>query len=50
MRFVSRSANYTFIVRGETEYEVFETANGTMIPRNIKKPALIVEFKHGIVL
>ena len=48
MRFVSRSANYTFIVRGETEYEVFETANGTMIPRNIKKPALIVEFKHGM--
>jgi len=48
MRFVSRSANYTFIVRGETEYEVFETANGTMIPRRISKPALIVEFKHGM--
>lgn len=48
MRFVSRSANYTFIVRGETDYEVFETADGTMIPRHIKKQALIVEFKHGM--
>ncbi|CAB4171908.1 hypothetical protein UFOVP929_29 [uncultured Caudovirales phage] len=48
MRFVSRSANYTFIVRGETEYEVFETAEGTMIPRTIRKPPLIVEFKHGM--
>ena len=48
MRFVSRSANYTLIARGETEYEVFETAEGTMIPRRISKPALIIEFKHGM--
>lgn len=48
MRFVSRSANYTMIVRGDQEYEVFETADGTMIPRHIKKPGLILEFKHGM--
>lgn len=48
MRFVSRSANYTMIARPDAEYEVFETANGSMIPRSIKKPALILEFKHGV--
>jgi hypothetical protein len=48
MRFVSRSANYTLIARGEAEYDVFETAEGTMIPRTIKKPPLIIEFKHGM--
>ena len=48
MRFVSRSANYTMIVRSETEYEVFETAEGTMIPRTVRKPMLLVEFKHGM--
>jgi len=48
MRFVSRSANYMMIVRGDQEYEVFETAEGTMIPRHIKKPGLILEFKHGM--
>lgn len=47
MRFVSRSANYIMIVRPESEYEVFETAGGTMIPRTIKKPMLVVEFRHG---
>lgn len=48
MRFVSRSANYTLIARGEAEYDVFETAEGTMIPRTVKKPMLVIEFKHGM--
>lgn len=48
MRFVSRSANYTVIARPDAEYEVYETANGTMIPRTVKKGALVLEFKHGM--
>lgn len=48
MRFVSRSANYTMIARPDAEYEVFETSEGSMIPRRIKKSALVLEFKHGM--
>lgn len=48
MRFVSRSANYTLVARPDAEYEVFETTEGTMIPRTIRKPALILKFKHGV--
>lgn len=50
MRFVSRSANYTLIARPDAEYEVYETKGGTMIPRMIRKPLLIIEFKHGMAL
>ena len=50
MRFVSRSANYTLIARSDAEYEVYETSGGTMIPRMVRKPLLIIEFKHGMAL
>ncbi len=50
MRFVSRSANYTLIARSDAEYEVFETKGGTMIPRMVRKPLLVIEFKHGMAL
>ncbi len=48
MRFVSRSANYMLIARPDAEFEVFETNDGVMIPRSIKKPPLVLEFKHGM--
>lgn len=48
MRFVSRSANYTIVARPDSQYEIYETTNGQMIPRMIRKPALFLEFRHGM--
>lgn len=49
MRFVSRSANYMLVARPDADFEVFENREGTMLPRMIRRPILIVEFKHGMV-
>lgn len=48
MRFVSRSANYRLIARNDEEYEIFEQVGGNLIPKRVKRPILLCEFKHGM--
>lgn len=48
MRFVSRSANYRLIARNDEEYQVFDQISGQLVPKSVRRPLLICEFKHGM--